>query len=436
MSYVVSTKEEQLEMLKEIGVDNHIDLYKDAPKSVLLKSELDIPEGISEFEVLDDMKDKESRNKVYSTSFRGAGSYKHLIPEVVKHLSSISGFVTSYTPYQAEISQGNLQAIFEYQTEICSLCDLYVSNSSIYDGASACGEALIMSLSRKKNKFIVSKSVHPNVLETLRTYSFAKDIELIEADLKDGVTDLDILKNNMDDTVAGVLVQSPNFYGLIEDLEKVSEISHEFKAFSIAYVNPISLAILKTPGSCNVDIACGDGQPLGLDQAFGGPSLGFLATTEKNLRKVPGRIVGETVDSENKRMFVLTLQAREQHIRREKASSSLCSNQALAALRASVYLGAMGKKGLEEVASYCLNNAHYCAKKISELDGYKLKYDKEFFNEFVVETEKSVDKINKRLRKENIQGPYKLDSHTALFCVTEANTKKDIDKMISILKEM
>jgi glycine dehydrogenase subunit 1 len=436
MSYVVSTKEEQAQMLKDIGLDNYDELFKDVPESVLLKTPLEMPEGVSEFEVLRDIEKIASKNRMFDSTFRGAGCYKHLIPEVVKHLSSLNGFVTSYTPYQAEISQGSLQAIFEYQTEICDLFDMEVSNSSVYDGGSAAGESMIMTLSKKTHRFLVSESVNPNIKEVLKTYAFAEDIELVEISSKDGLVDLEDLKEKITSDTAGFLVQSPNYYGLFEDLGDIVQISHENKIKVIASVNPLTAPLLKTPGSLGVDIVCGDGQPLGLDRAFGGPYVGFMATCKKSVRKMPGRIVGQTVDEDGKRSFVLTLQAREQHIRREKASSSICSNQALAALRCAMYMGAMGKTGLSEVASQCISKSHYAARMINKMEGYDLMYDGEFFDEFVIKTQYDIDDINKRLKKDNIEGPLKIGKGLMLVCITEATTKEEIDKFISILKEV
>lgn len=436
MSYVVSTKEEQAQMLKAIGLNNYDELFKDVPESVLLKTPLEMAEGVSEFEVLRDMEKIASKNRMFDSTFRGAGCYKHLIPEVVKHLSSLNGFVTSYTPYQAEISQGSLQAIFEYQTEICDLFDMEVSNSSVYDGGSAAGESMIMTLSKKTRRFLVSETVNPNIKDVLKTYAFAEDIEIVEITSKDGLVDLNDLKEKVTADTAGFFVQSPNYYGLFENLADIVQVSHENKIKVIASVNPLTAPLLKSPGSLGVDIVCGDGQPLGLDRAFGGPYVGFMATCKKNVRKMPGRIVGQTVDEDGKRSFVLTLQAREQHIRREKASSSICSNQALAALRCAMYMGAMGKTGLREVASQCISKSHYAARIIDKMDGYDLMYDGEFFDEFVIKTQYDIDDINKRLKKDNIEGPLQIGKNSMLICITEATTKDEIDKFISILKEV
>ena len=436
MSYVVSTDEEQAQMLKDIGLNGSDELFKDVPESVFLRTPLEIGKGESEFEVLEQMEHIASKNTLFTSTFRGAGCYKHLIPECVKHLSSLNGFVTSYTPYQAEISQGNLQAMFEYQTEICNLFDMDVTNSSVYDGSSSAGESMIMTFKRDTKKFLVSKSTNPNIKAVLKTYGFAKNIEIVEIKSKDGLVDLDDLKEKATEDCSGILVQSPNFYGLFEDIEDIVDAAHKNNLQVVTYINPLSAPLVKSPGSLGVDIVCGDGQPLGLDRSFGGPYVGFMATTKKNMRKLPGRIVGETVDEEGKRAFVLTLQAREQHIRREKASSSICSNQARTALQCAIYMGAMGKQGLKEVAQQCISKAHYTQKKLCEIEGYKLKYQGEFFDEFVIKTPYDIDEINKRLKKDNIEGPLKIGKTSMLVCVTEATSKRQIDKFISIMKEV
>jgi glycine dehydrogenase subunit 1 len=436
MSYVVTSEKEKKQMLEEIGISSIEELYKDIPKEVFLTEPLNLEEGKSEFEVLAEMRKIAQKNVIFDSTFRGAGSYRHLIPEVVKHLSSLSGFATSYTPYQAEISQGNLQSIFEYQSEICNLCDLEVSNSSIYDGASASCEALVMSLKRGKNKVLISKAIHPNYIDAIKAYAFARDIRIEEIDVEDGLTSLDNLKKKDLESVSSIIVQSPNFYGLIEDVESISAFSKDNKLECVEIVNPISLGLLKTPGEMGIELACGEAQPLGLDQGFGGPYLGFIAASNKYLRKIPGRIVGQTTDVNDKEAYVLTLQAREQHIRREKASSSICSNQALSALRCAIYMAAMGKQGIKEVAKRSFNNAHYAMEQITNIDGFSRKWKGEFFHEFVIETKVDVDLINKALKENNIEGPYKLGKNEMLVCLTEALSKTEIDKFIDILRQV
>lgn len=436
MSYVVTSDEERREMLREIGVASIQALYKDVPKEVFLNSPLNIEEGMSEFEVIKDLRAKAGANTVFDSTFRGAGSYRHFIPEVVKHLSAISGFVTSYTPYQAELAQGNLQSIFEYQTEICDLNDLDVSNASIYDGASAACEAMVMCLARNKNTVLVSKGVHPHYRAAIQAYAFGRDVDVIEIDLVNGLTPVDVLSEHTFSDVSSVIVQSPNFYGLIEDVEAIVKVSEKEQAECIQIVNPISLGLLKTPGEMGVEIACGEAQPLGLDQGFGGPYLGFIVSSKNYLRKIPGRIVGQTTDMNGKRSYVLTLQAREQHIRREKATSSICSNEALSALRCAIYMGAMGKEGIQAVSRRCFNNAHYAMNKIIKIPGFSRKYASEFFHEFVIKTDIPVDVINKKLKKYNMEGPFKLNDNEMLVCVTEAVSKKEIDAFINLLGEV
>jgi len=436
MSYTASSDTEIKLMLEEIGVDSIDDLFKDIPRDVFLKNKLDIDESKSEFEVLAEMKEIAKKNKIYDSSFRGAGSYKHLIPEVVKHLSSQSGFVTSYTPYQAELSQGYLQAIFEYQSEICSLFDMDVTNSSIYDGGSSVAEAMVLSLSRGKNKVLISEALNPRYKEVVKAYAFARDIIVEEININDGVTDLSLLEDKDMEGISSFIFQSPNYFGIIEDASKINNIVRSKKVEPIMITNPISMGLLKTPRECGIDIVCGEAQPLGLDQGFGGPYLGYIATSNKYLRKIPGRIVGQTVDRNNNTSYVLTLQAREQHIRREKATSSICSNQALSALRCAIYMGAMGQEGIKEIAKRCFNNAHYTLEKMEEIKGFKRKYYGEFFNEFVIETDCDVDFINYILRKSGIEGPLKLSDSEMLVCTTEANSKKDIDNLINILVEV
>lgn len=438
-SYVPNTKKQQEEMLHLINVKNIRALYENVPEEVFLKEPLNLPQGLSEFEVRRKMSGIAEKNKIFHTIFRGAGAYRHYIPSIVKQISSKEEFVTAYTPYQAEISQGILQSIFEYQTMICELTGMDVSNASVYDGATAAAEAVIMCKERKKFKALVSEAVHPEVLETIQTYVSGIGMEVVLAPCKDGRTNLETLEQLMDEEVACVLLQQPNYYGLLEDGDRIGAIAKEYKAKFIVSCNPISLGILKAPVEYGADIAVGEGQPLGIPLSFGGPYLGFMASTQAMMRKLPGRIVGETKDSKGERAFVLTLQAREQHIRREKASSNICSNQALCAMTAAAYLDAMGKKGLEQVARLSMSKAHYMEEQITQLDGFDLVYPGEFFNEFVTTCKGSVDKIMCELAERGILGGLPLSgSHEGqiLWCATEMNTKEDIDTLVAILKEV
>ncbi|MBU3144161.1 aminomethyl-transferring glycine dehydrogenase subunit GcvPA [Clostridium sp. CF012] len=441
--YISNTFEDEKVMLKSIGVETVQELFSDIPNDVKLNRELNINPSMSELEVQKHMKTLWGKNKSTEelVCFLGAGVYDHYIPSIIKHLTSRSEFYTAYTPYQPEISQGTLQAIFEYQTLICDLTGLDVANASMYDGATACAEGAIMAVeSTKRKTIIVSKTVHPEIRKVLYTYTKFKNIELIEVDEKDGVTDTIKLKELVDSRVAGVIVQNPNFFGIIEDMGLVEKITHDNKALLIMSVDPISLAILKTPGEIKADIVVGEGQSLGNHMNFGGPYLGFMATTTKLMRKIPGRIVGQTVDVDGKRAFVLTLQAREQHIRREKASSNICSNQALNALTAAIYLITMGKQGLKEVAYQSMQKAHYAFDEIIKLEKYKPVFDKPFFKEFVIQGHGSASVINDKLLESNILGGYDIEKdypdhkNALLLCVTEKRTKLEINALTAAME--
>jgi glycine dehydrogenase subunit 1 len=438
-TYVPNTSKEQQEMLQAIGVERARDLFQAIPESVYLEKPLRLPEGLSEFEVRRRMSDIAGKNKVFQSIFRGCGAYNHYIPSIVKQITAKEEFVTAYTPYQAEISQGILQSIFEFQTMICELTGMEVSNASVYDGTTAAAEAVIMCKERKRIKAIISETVHPETIETIKTYCSGTELEIVLAPAKDGKTDLLQLKELMDEETACVLIQQPNYYGQLEDADNIGVIAKEMDIKYILSCNPISLGILKAPIEYGADIAVGEGQPLGMPLSYGGPYLGFMATTEKLMRRLPGRIVGETTDQKGQRTFVLTLQAREQHIRREKASSNICSNQALCAMTAAVYLDAMGKKGLQQVAELSMSKAHYLAQQLCELDGFELAYQGEFFNEFVTTCKGSVDKVISILEERGILGGYPLDGTLEghiLWCATEMNTKEEMDSLITIMKEV
>lgn len=435
-TYVPNTKDEQSQMLHSIGLNSMGELYDTVPEEVRLKTPLNIPAGMSEMEVSRKMRSMAAKNKVFPTIFRGCGAYRHYIPAIVKQVTSKEEFITAYTPYQAEISQGILQSIFEYQTMICELTGMDVSNASVYDGATAAAEAVIMSKERNRKKALVSETVNPMVIETISTYLDGTDMELEIVPARDGLTDLEKLKEKLNDNTACVLIQQPNFYGLLEDGDEIGKLLSGTDVKYIMSCNPISLGILKTPAEYGADIAVGEGQPLGISLSFGGPYLGFMATTHKLMRRLPGRIVGETKDDQGRRAFVLTLQAREQHIRREKASSNICSNQALCAMTAAVYLAAMGKEGLKRAAVLSMSKAHYLAQRLCEINGYELVYKGEFFNEFVTTVNTDTDKILKVLEEHGILGGYPLSKNQILWCATEVNTKEEIDTLISILKEV
>ncbi len=432
-SYVPSSKAEREEMLKKIGVSTVEDLYAAVPREMLVKS-LDLPEGKSELEVSAEMTALADKNITFKTILRGAGAYNHYIPAVVKSVVSKEQFVTAYTPYQAEISQGILQSIFEYQTMICSLTGMDVSNASVYDGATAMAEAVAMCKERKKVKAYISATVNPVYLSVVKTYCDASDTELTVIPAKNGKTDKTALKEALGNDAACFLVQQPNFYGLFEEAEALGEITHAAGAKYVICANPISLGLCKTPAEYGADVAVGEGQPLGMSLAFGGPYLGFMACKEAMQRKLPGRIVGETVDADGKRGYVLTLQAREQHIRREKASSNICSNQALCALTAGVYLSAMGAKGLEEAATLSMSKAHYLAEQLCTIKGVGMVYEEEYFNEFVT-TLPEKEKVLKALEDKGILGGLPVDEGV-LWCATETVTKEEIDRTVEIVKEV
>lgn len=434
-SYVPNTNEERLEMLHACGYESFDDMFKIIPDELKLKEALKLPAGKSKLETRRFVSAMADKNKVFPHIFRGAGAYNHYVPSMVKSVLSKESLQTAYTPYQAEISQGILQSIFEYQTLICELTGMDVSNASVYDGASAAAEALSMCYGRKQKKAVVSGAANPYVLETIKTYTFGNNMEVVIIPPKDGMTDMDALKAALDDNTASVYIQQPNFFGNIEDAEAIGEAAHAAGAKFIMGVNPMTLGVMKTPREYGADIAVGEGQPLGLPLGFGGPYLGFMASTQKMMRQLPGRIVGQTADDDGNVGYVLTLQAREQHIRREKASSNICSNQALCALAVGVYLSTMGPQGLKNVAGQSLSKAHYLADGLVEA-GLQLENKGAFFNEFVTVSDVSADKLLAALEAEDILGGYPLDEHRILWCCTEMNTKEEMDAVIRIVKEV
>ena len=433
--YLPSTEKERADMLKAIGLHSVRELYRDVPDSVYRQDPLNLPEEKSEMEVSKLLKQWGEENKHYRLILRGAGAYDHYIPSIVKYIPAKEEFLTAYTPYQAEISQGILQSIFEYQTMICELTGMEVSNASVYDGATAAAEGCAMCRSRKRSVTLVSAAAHPDVIATIRTYCYGVNAELKLIPEKDGVTDLAVLKEMLTPDVSGVYFAQPNFNGLFEDAEGIISAVHEAGAMVVMGCNPIALAIMKTPGELGADVAVGEGQPLGMPLSYGGPYLGFMATTKKNMRALPGRIVGETKDAQGRRAFVLSLQAREQHIRREKASSNICSNEALCALTAGLYLTTMGPDGLQEVADQCLSKAHYLAAGLSGIEGVSLPNPGPFFHEFVTASPKR-DAVLAKLDEAGILGGLPLGENRILWCVTEKASKKDLDEVICLVKEV
>lgn len=434
-SYVPSTAQERQEMLASIGLSSIDELFSHIPDSLKRKGELNLPSGKSELEVCRTMEHIAAQNIVFDSIFRGAGAYDHYIPAIVKSVTGKEEFVTAYTPYQAEISQGVLQSIFEYQTMICELTGMDVSNASVYDGATAAAEAVNMCCERSRNVVFCSAAAHPDTIEVIKTYCWASGHEFVLVPAKDGKTDWNSIVPQLDKkTSACLYIQSPNFFGQIEDVQQAAEAVHAVGAKLIMGCNPIALGLYKTPAELGTDIAVGEGQPLGMPLSFGGPYLGFMATTKAMMRKLPGRIVGETTDVDGKRAFVLTLQAREQHIRREKASSNICSNQALCAMTAAVYLAAVGPEGLKQVANLCYQKAHYLMQQLTAIPGITLRYQGPFFHEFVTD-QGDANRILLKLEQEGILGGLPLSDGGILWCATEKNSKEDIDRMVGIIRK-
>ncbi|MCS4997895.1 aminomethyl-transferring glycine dehydrogenase subunit GcvPA [Staphylococcus aureus] len=442
--YIPLTEKDKQEMLQTIGAKSIGELFGDVPSDILLNRDLNIAEGEAETTLLRRLNRIASKNitKETHTSFLGAGVYDHYAPSVVDAMISRSEFYTAYTPYQPEISQGELQAIFEFQTLICELTDMDVANSSMYDGMTSFAEACILAFSQtKKNKIVVSKGLHYQALQVLLTYAKTrKEFEVVEIDLDGTVTDLKKLEAAVDDETAAVAVQYPNFYGSIEDLEKIHSFIEEKKALFIVYANPLALGLLTPPGSFGADIVVGDTQPFGIPAQFGGPHCGYFATTKKLMRKVPGRLVGQTQDDEGNRGFVLTLQAREQHIRRDKATSNICSNQALNALASSIAMSALGKQGIYDIAVQNIEHANYAKQQFIK-KGFEV-LDGTSFNEFVVKFDKPIQQVNEELVKYNIIGGFDLGvvsddfKNHMLIAVTELRTKDEIDTFVEKAGEL
>lgn len=439
--YLPMTESDKNEMLATIGVNTIDELFNDIPESVRFKGELKIKPAKSESALLKELAQLAAKNADLSsnTCFLGAGVYDHYMPTIVDHVISRSEFYTAYTPYQPEISQGELQAIFEFQTMIAELTGMEAANSSMYDGGTALAEAATLSASQtRRKKVLVSSSVHPESKDVVRSYCKGQNIEVIEVPYKDGITDLTALSELTSDEIAAVIVQYPNFFGNIEPLKEIEEIAHANKSLFVVSSNPLSLGALTPPGKFGADIVVGDAQPFGIPTQFGGPHCGYFAVTNKLLRKVPGRLVGQTVDEQGRRGFVLTLQAREQHIRREKATSNICSNQALNALAASVAMTALGKQGVKEMAQANIQKAYYAKMAFLEA-GFEIAFNGPTFNEFVVKLSKPVKEVNQQLLKKGIIGGYdlgrdypELDQHM-LIAVTELRTKEEIDQFVKEL---
>jgi glycine dehydrogenase subunit 1 len=445
MSYVPNTEDDLKIMLGKMGMANFEELITSIPEALRLKKKLQLPRGISELELknLLEKMSEENRGSDSLISFLGGGAYDHFIPSPVNHILLRSEFYTAYTPYQPEVSQGTLQSIYEYQSLICQLTEMEVANASMYDGASAVAEAALLSLAETgRNEILVSASLNPNYYKVLCTYCERGGIKIRSIDLKEGITDLELLEKKLSSRTAGFILQSPNFFGLIEDVTEIEKRVHSAGALLIMACDPVSLAILKTPGEYGADIAVGEGQSLGNSLNFGGPFLGFFTCRKSLIRRMPGRIVGATVDSKGRKGFVLVLQTREQHIRREKATSNICTNEALCALAAAVYLSLLGKSGLRKVAELCLQKSHYAAEQVSKINGFKLKFQRPFFKEFVIETPMPANRVIKLLLKKNILAGIDLSvfdrkmKNCLLISVTEKRTKKEIDYLLESLSRL
>ncbi|MEA1980644.1 MAG: aminomethyl-transferring glycine dehydrogenase subunit GcvPA [candidate division Zixibacteria bacterium] len=442
MPYIPNTDDDRRAMLDKINVKDINELFSNIPKELRLKKELNIP-ALSEMELLHDIQSLAKENNTELTCFAGGGIYDHFIPSAINNIASRPEFVTAYTPYQPEVAQGTLQVIYEFQTHICRLTGMDIANASMYDGASATAEAIILS-SRvtRRNKAILSETVNPLYREVIQTYLSGHDIELITVPLKDGLTDFNRMTDLIDESTACVLLGQPNFFGYIEDVQIAAELIHKVGGKMIMSINPISQAILTTPAESGADIVVGEGQPLGLPISFGGPLLGFFAVKKDLARQIPGRIAGRTKDVDGKDGFVLTLQTREQHIRREKATSNICTNQALCATIASVYCSLLGKTGLKKVALLSLENAHNTAEKIFELDGYEPYFNNPYIHEFAVKTPIPAHDIILKLVKDGILPGidagrwYSKMDNCLIIATTEKRTDEDINKLINGLESI
>lgn len=440
-NYIPNTPDEVQEMLKAIGVKTVEDLFAEIPPELRLQGELSLPAGVSEFEMARKLSALAAENTTVNESvcFLGGGSYDHIVPAMIDHILLRGDFFTAYTPYQPEVSQGTLQAIYEYQTLISSLTGMDQSNASMYEGASATAEAVNMATAQtRRNRVLMLQSVHPEYRRTITTLSGILGTEFVSVPFEDGTTDLSKVVELINKDTAAVVIQYPNFFGCIEDVEKIAAVAHENGALAIVIANPIALGLIEAPGKLGADIVTGEGQPLGIPLSFGGPYLGFLAAGKALLRRMPGRIVGRTVDVDGKIGFVLTLQAREQHIRREKASSNICSNQALMALNATIYMSLMGRDGLKEVAFQSFQKAHYLKRQLSEIKGVSFPFTASFVNEFVIKVP-NARKILGKMAKNGIFAGIPLDDYFAglkdhiLVAVTEKRTRGELDQYVDMI---
>lgn len=437
-SYFPHTEDDIKSMLERIGVGSLDDLYSDVPDKFIYRGEYDLPDAMSEQQVRSFFESLDKKD-LHLKVFAGAGAYDHYTPSVIPYICSRSEFLTAYTPYQAEISQGTLRYIFEYQSMICALTGMDVSNASMYDGPTAAAEAMMMAVActKRKTRVLLSETLLPHVRKVVETYAKFHNVQLGYIPMKDGQTGLESMKEKLaKGDVAGVIVPSLNRFGIVEDLTGFAEAVHEAKAIAVEYCDPSALAVVRTPGEWDFDIAVGDGQSLGIPMCFGGPYVGFMACRKDYVRKMPGRIVGQTQDADGKRCFVLTLQAREQHIRREKATSNICSNQSLMALYVTVYMSLMGKEGLANVNSLSSAGAHYLYGELLKTGKFEPVFDKPFLKEFVLKPLVSVEKLQQKLLDEGFFGALATEEGYVSFCVTEKRTRAEVDSLVEAVKEV
>ena len=437
-SYFPHTEDDIKSMLERIGVGSLDDLYSDVPDKFIYRGEYDLPDAMSEQQVCSFFESLDKKD-LHLKVFAGAGAYDHYTPSVIPYICSRSEFLTAYTPYQAEISQGTLRYIFEYQSMICALTGMDVSNASMYDGPTAAAEAMMMAVActKRKTRVLLSETLLPHVRKVVETYAKFHNVQLGYIPMKDGQTGLESMKEELaKGDVAGVIVPSLNRFGIVEDLTGFAEAVHEAKAIAVEYCDPSALAVVRTPGEWDFDIAVGDGQSLGIPMCFGGPYVGFMACRKDYVRKMPGRIVGQTQDADGKRCFVLTLQAREQHIRREKATSNICSNQSLMALYVTVYMSLMGKEGLAKVNSLSSAGAHYLYGELLKTGKFEPVFDKPFLKEFVLKPLVPVEKLQQKLLDEGFFGALATEEGYVSFCVTEKRTRAEVDSLVEAVKEV
>ena len=440
MPFLTNSEQDIRAMLETIGVDDFEALVRNIPSELRFKGTLNIPEAVSEFEVTNLVEELGAKNRT-GLSFLGGGAYDHYIPAVIDAILSRSEFYTAYTPYQPEVSQGTLQSIYEFQSMICELTGMDVTNASMYEGGSALAEAMLLACSHtRRNKVIISGTLNRRYTQVLNTYIRQNNIELVEIPLNDFITDMNVLADRLSDEIAAVIIQQPNYFGYLEDVFKVRQLTTDAGALFISYYDPISLGLLMPPGSYGADLAIAEGQALGNRLNFGGPYVGLFSANEKYIRKIPGRLSGKTTDLDGKQGFVLTLQTREQHIRREKATSNICTNSGLMALAATVYMAVMGKQGIQETANLCVQKSHYLAQELDKLAGVEVKRPSSFFKEFVVKFPVSTKKILSALHEDDILAGIPLDeighANHLLVAVTEKRTKAEMDQYLGSIRKL